>query len=279
MQFNGGRRSHLVTQVSAPSGMDFTFIKKNLDFQSIGGEIVFTEDRMWFNNLRGVIFGGDVQGGLDLSMGHAKDYTASVEVKNLDFARLTKLYFDFDSSKGELTGDYHFTGRSDDPRTLHGGGSVDVDHGNVFAIPFLGPLSGIVNTVLPGLGFDVAHQATANFLTDDGKISTANLDVKGVGFALYGGGWLGYMNDTMNFRVRLNSRGLPGAVLYPVSKLLEYSSQGPLSKPVWRPRVLTLPTLPPDERRPAIAPPGQTLAAPEKPAPTAPPSPPPAKPR
>ncbi len=265
VQFNGGRHSHLVTVVNAPGGMDFTFVKKNLDFQNIGGEIVFTEDRMWFNNLRGEIFGGDVRGGLDLSMGHAKDYTASIEVKNLDFARLTKLYFDFDSSKGELTGDYHFTGRSDDPHTLHGMGTVNVDHGNVFAIPFMGPLSGIVSTVLPGLGFDVAHQATANFLTADGKIYTGNLDVKGLGFALYGGGWLGYMNDTMNFRVRLNSRGLPGAVLYPVSKLLEYSSLGPLSKPVWRPRVLALPTLPPDERRPATAPPGQTPAVPEKP--------------
>ncbi len=62
-----------------------------------------------------------------------------------------------------------------------------------------------------------------------------------MGFALYGGGWLGYMNDTMNFRVRMNSRGLPGAVLYPVSKLFEYRSQGPLSKPVWRPSVLTAP--------------------------------------
>ena len=52
---------------------------------------------------------------------------------------------------------------------------------------------------MPGMGFDVAHQATANFLTSDGKIYTGNLDVKGLGFALYGGGWLGYMNDTMNF--------------------------------------------------------------------------------
>ncbi len=138
-----------------------------------------------------------------------------------------------------LSGDYHFTGTGDDARTLHGQGAVNVDHGNVFSIPFMGPLSRIVNAVLPGLGFDVAHQATANFQTDDGKIYTGNLDVKGSGFALYGGGWLGYTNDTMNFRVRLNSRGLPGAVLLPVSKLFEYTSQGPLSKPVWRPQVLS----------------------------------------
>ena len=141
----------------------------------------------------------------------------------------------------------------DNPASLRGTGTLNVDHGNVFAIPFMGPLSGLVSGVLPGLGFDVAHQATANFLTSEGKIYTGNLDVKGLGFALYGGGWLGYTNDTMNFRVRLNSRGLPGAVLYPVSKLFEYSSQGPLSKPIWRPRVLVLPAVVPPSSPPPAA--------------------------
>ena len=267
VQFAGGRNSRLVTEVNAPGGMDYTFIKRNLPFQNIAGQVVFTEERLWLNELHGEIFNGQVHGALDLALGRTKDYTASIDLKNLDFARLTKLYFDYDTSKGEMSGEYHWAGRSDDARTLRGMGTLSVDHGNVFAIPFMGPLSGIVSSVLPGLGFDVAHQATANFLTSEGRIYTGNLDVKGLGFALYGGGWLGYMNDTMNFRVRLNSRGLPGAVLYPVSKLFEYTSQGPLSKPVWRPRVLVLPMLPPDERKPATAPPGQTPAAPEKPVP------------
>ena len=65
--------------------------------------------------------------------------------------------------------------------------------------------------------------------------------MRGLGFSLFGGGWLGYADNTMSFRIRMNTRGLPGAVLYPVSKLFEYNSQGPLSKPVWRPRVLSVP--------------------------------------
>ena len=165
---------------------------------------------------------------------------------------------------GQLSGSYHFTGRGDDPRSLHGAGSLSIDRGDVFAIPFLGPLSSIVNTILPGLGFDVAHQATADFLTSDGKILTGNLAVKGAGFNLFGGGWLGYVDDTMNFRVRINSRGLPGAVLYPVSKLFEYSSQGPLARPVWRPRVLALhPASSSDETPAAASPPPAHLFPPE----------------
>lgn len=254
LQFEGGRNSHLVTEVSAPGGMDFVFMRKNLPFDAIAGQVVFNEEKMQFNDVRGEIFGGEARGTLDLALGRAKIYGATLDLKDVDFLKLTKLYFDYDESRGRLSGSYRWTGRGDDPRTLHGAGSLNVDRGNVFAIPFLGPLSTVVNTVLPGLGFDHAHQATANFLTSDGKIYTGNLDVKGMGFSLFGGGWLGYTTDTMNFRVRMNSRGLPGAVLYPVSKLFEYAAQGSLSKPFWRPKILTAP-IPGMETKPLTAPP------------------------
>ena len=242
LQFMGGRNSHLVTNVSAPGGMDYVFVRKTLPFQSITGQVVFNEERMSLNDVHAELLNGQAHGTLNLALGgrgSAHEYTATMELKDLDFARLTKLYFDYDSAKGLLSGSYRFTGRGDDPRTLRGSGAVTVDHGNIFAIPFLGPLSPVFNAVLPGLGFDEAHQASTNFLTDNGKIYMGDLDIKGRGFSLFGRGWLGYTSDTMNFRVALNTRGLPGMVLTPVSKLFEYSSQGPLSKPVWRPQVLS----------------------------------------
>ncbi len=242
LQFEGGRNSHLVTEVNAPGGMDYVFVKKTLPFQSIAGQVVFNEERMWLNDVRGEIFDGQARGTLNLALGgkgSAHEYAATLDFKDLDFARLTKLYFDYDTSKGQLSGGYHFTGKGTDERTLHGGGTLSVDHGNVFSIPFLGPLSPIFGAVLPGLGFDEAHQASVNFLTNGGKVFTGDLDVKGRGFSLFGAGWIGYVNDTMNFRVRLNTRGLPGAVLRPMSDLFEYASTGPLSKPVWRPKLLS----------------------------------------
>ena len=242
LRFEGGRNSHFVTNVNAPGGMDYVFAKKMLPFQEIAGQVVFNEERMWLNDVRGGIFGGQAHGTLDLALGGkggTHEYTATLDLKGLDFARLTKLYFDYDGSKGLMSGTYRFTGKGDDPRTLHGAGTLSVDHGNVFAIPFLGPLSPISAAMWPGLGFDEAHQASASFLTDGGKIFVGDMDIRGRGFSLFGRGWLGYTNDTMNFRAWMNTRGLPGVVLSPVSKLLTYSSQGPLSKPVWRPQVLS----------------------------------------
>jgi hypothetical protein len=43
----------------------------------------------------------------------------------------------------------------------------------------------------------------------------------------------------MQFYARVNARSLPGIVLFPVSKLFEYAADGKLSKPVWKPRILT----------------------------------------
>ena len=173
LQFEGGRNSHLVTNVEAPGGMDYVFIKKTLPFKDIAGQVVFNEERMWLNDVHGEIFNGQAHGSLDLALGGkggAHEYSAAMDFKDLDFARLTKLYFDYDSSKGQLFGNYNFTGRGTDERSLHGAGSLNVEHGNVFSIPFMGPLSPILNTLLPGLGFDEAHQASAPFLTDGGKI-------------------------------------------------------------------------------------------------------------
>ncbi len=252
LQFEGGRNSHLVTNVEAPGGMDYVFIKKTLPFKDIAGQVVFNEERMWLNDVHGEIFNGQAHGSLNLALGGkggTHEYSAALDFKDLDFARLTKLYFDYDNSKGQLSGNYNFTGRGTDERSLHGAGTLNVEHGNVFSIPFMGPLSPILSALLPGLGFDEAHQASAPFLTDGGKIYLDKMEVKGRGFSLFGRGWLGYTNDTMNFRVWLNTRGLPGLVLSPVSDLFEYASTGPLSKPVWRPKVLTnAPPLPGDKK-------------------------------
>ena len=36
----------------------------------------------------------------------------------------------------------------------------------------------------------------------------------------------------------MNAKGVPGVILYPVSKLFEYVSDGKMSEPVWRPKLL-----------------------------------------
>lgn len=257
VQFEGGMNSRLFVDFTAPAGLSYTFVRRELAFASASGRVVFTDPRLFVENLRGALFGGTLRGGLELNLlkGAPPDYSANLELSDVDFTRLTKLFFGYDESQGRLFGALRWSGRGEDPGTMRGVGGVRVERGNVFAIPVLGPLSPVLNEVLPGVGLNVARLATADFIITGGKIYNGNLNIKGTGFSMLGGGWLGFVDDTMNFRLRLNAQGIFGAVLYPVSKLFEYGSQGPLHKPVWRPRVLAAAiTAPAAEPPPAVPP-------------------------
>ena len=55
---------------------------------------------------------------------------------------------------------------------------------------------------------------------------------------MIGDGRLFFLDDRLNFNIRLNMQGLPGVLLFPVSKLLEYVGTGTLENPNWRPVLL-----------------------------------------
>jgi hypothetical protein len=235
----GGKTTRLGIQVEAPAGMDYTFLKKDLSASQVSGKLLFTSDRLKISEVAASILGGSLKGAADISLAVARPgYNASVVVDNVDFASLTKLYFDYENSRGRLNGRYEFGGRGDDGRAMEGRGELSLSEGNIFAIPFLGPLSGVLNSIVPGMGRDVARHAAASFSIAEGAITTDDLVVQGKGFSMIGNGKLFFLDDRMDFNVRINAQGLPGVLLFPVSKLFEYNADQKLSKPVWRPRIV-----------------------------------------
>jgi hypothetical protein len=239
VQCANDKGTHLDVHLEAPGGMDYTFCKKTLSLPRIGGEVFFGDHRIVLKDVVGTLCGGTVEGGADITFGrNAQGYTAKAEVKEMDFASITKLYFNYDGSHGLLNGKFDFGGKSDDPWTLYGKGSVEVTEGNVFAIPVLGPFSGILNTIVPGMGYNVSHDGTCTFAVRDGVITTHDLLVKGKGFDMIGDGRMFFLDDRLNFAIRLNAQGLPGVLLFPVSKLLEYAGTGTLEDPSWKPVLL-----------------------------------------
>jgi hypothetical protein len=153
----------------------------------------------------------------------------------MDFPRLTKLYFDYDTARGELSGNYAFAAVTGDTRTMHGGGKLKVANGSVFAIPVFGPLSGLIAAVIPGAGYSVAKQATATFTVKDGIIRTEDFKVSGKLFGMIGHGDLHFLDNKLDFDMRIDAKGA-GVLLTPVYELFEYKGEGSLSKPTWRPK-------------------------------------------
>jgi hypothetical protein len=235
-QFRGGKGTKLDITVDGPAGMDYVFLGKTLSFHKIDARLLFTNDRLQIVDLHGGLFGGNVRGSADISLAHNDQrYHAKIAVDSVNFPRLTDLYYNYKTVHGQLNGTYDFNGVGDKPRLMQGSGKIMVANGDVFAIPIFGPLSGIMGAIIPGVGYSIARNASANFRVKDGIIHTEDLEVAGQLFSMVGHGDIYFLDDKLDLDVRVDPKG-PGVLLTPVYKLFEYKGEGSLKNPDWHPK-------------------------------------------
>jgi hypothetical protein len=55
---------------------------------------------------------------------------------------------------------------------------------------------------------------------------------------MFGYGDIYFLNGGLDLSMRINAQGIPGLVFFPVSKLFEYHSDGTISEPHWRPKII-----------------------------------------
>ncbi len=232
-------------QITAPQGLSYTLIHRDLSFRGVAGTAVIKNQSLLVNLPHATLFGGAValKANVSIAPGNGS-YGADVTLSNIDFKSITKLYFDYDTSQGKLSGEYHFKTITGNDIAMQGAGNLLIKDGNVLALPIFGPLSSLMNDLVPGLGNQWARRATADFTVKEGVINTKNLSIQSAGFSMIGFGDIYYLEDRMKMIVRLNVQGLPGIVLFPVSKLFEYISEGSAKHPTWHPKFITLPKIP-----------------------------------
>ena len=238
-QFRGGKNTRLEVKVDGAGGMDYVFLGKTLTFDRVSGRLLFADDRLQITDIRGALLAGTLRGNADISLARNDPrYRAAISVSQINFPLLTDLYYNYKTAQGALNGTYDFNGLGTDWRTMRGKGKVEVNNGDVFAIPILGPLSGILNKILPGSGYSIARTATAAFKVENGIIHTDDFEAASVLFSMLGHGDIHFLDDKLDFSLRLNMKG-PGVLLTPVYKLFEYAGTGSLKKPDWHPAVLS----------------------------------------
>jgi hypothetical protein len=239
-QFHGGKNTRLEIKVDGTNGMDYVFLGKTLPFDHVAAQLLFTNDRLQLLDVHGDIFSGTLRGNADISLAKNNPrYHATLAVTNADFPHLTNLYFNYyhyRTARGQLSGAYDFDGFGTDARKMHGTGKVAVTNGDVFAIPVLGPISEILNHIVPGVGYSIARDAGAKFTIRDGIIHTDDFNVSGQLFSVVGHGDIHFLDDKIDLDVRISANG-PGIVLTPVYKLFEYKAEGSLKKPDWHPKI------------------------------------------
>jgi hypothetical protein len=237
-QFDGGKNTRFEIRVDGSRGMDYMFLGKTLLFDRISARLIFTSDRLQIQDLKGALFSGTTVGSAEISLGHNDPrYNAKIAVNQIDFPKLTMLYFNYRTAQGQLNGSYNFTGIGSDSRTMRGNGKLEVTHGDVFAIPVFGPLSEILNAIVPGSGYSIGRTATCTFAIKDGVFHTDDLEVQGKLFSMLGHGDVYFVNDKLDFTVRLDMHGA-GVLLTPMYKLFEYEGTGSAKHPDWHPKRL-----------------------------------------
>lgn len=225
--------------LNAAAGLGYTLIHKDLPFGPTRGTVLLRGQKLAIDLPSSRLFGGDVALKADVSVAPGDNrYGASVHLEDVDFLNLARLYFDYEESSGKLSGDYVFRAVGGDDRAMTGKGNLLIKDGNILAMPILGPLSLMMGEVIPGFGYQSAREATADFTVENGTITTRDLLIKGKGFSMIGNGSIYFLENRMNMNIRLNAQGLPGIVLFPVSKVFEYESVGSATNPKWRPKLL-----------------------------------------
>jgi hypothetical protein len=232
-------KNALRVKVDARGGLDYELIGKMLRFGPTQGTVNLLGQTVFADIPKSSLYGGSVKVKAEVSANPKKPtFGAELQLVRVDFASVTKRYFGYEKSKGLMSGHYKFTALLQDDSSMRGSGSIRVDEGHVLAIPVFGPLSEVISTIIPGAGHESARLATADFEIAKRVVSTSNLEVEGNGFTLFGSGNVRYPSGNMDMTVRINARGIPGLVLFPMSKLLEYVSIGTVSDPQWRPKIV-----------------------------------------
>ncbi len=232
-------KNNLSLEIESAEGLDYDLFGKTLRLGKTSAKVDVVGPWVNANIRRAALMDGRVAVKARVSIDPANPvFGADVSLERVNFAKLTKLYFDYEGSQGVGSGTFSFKAPLRSPSSMAGNGSIRVEDGNVFAIPLLGPLSEIISKIVPGTGYETARLATADFEVANEHIKTKNLVIEGVGFSLLGQGNIYFLTQKMDMAVRINARGVPGIVFFPVSKLFEYVSTGTVSDPDWRPKII-----------------------------------------
>ncbi len=229
----------LTVEIDAPAGMTYRLLDRDLEFGATEGMVRVEGRRVLADLRRTTLYGGRARVKASVSIDPDQpDFSVDVALDGVDFPALTKLYFGYDRSEGKLSGTYRFDASLRNLSQMVGAGTLRVEDGHVMEIPLFGPLSAVLDQIIPGAGHENANQAELDFTVARERIATKNLEISGAGFELAGEGSVGFPSGDLDLAVRINAKGIPGIVLFPVSKLFEYESTGTVSKPDWKPKIV-----------------------------------------
>lgn len=188
----------------------------------------------------GTLFDGRLGARLDFPDQAKAGHSATATLDRVDFSRLTALFGGKDETGGVVSSRFTYQTPDGAGATIEGSGTATLEEANIFALPLLGPLSTIITALLPGdrIAYSTARKADAAFRASRGRVTMSHFEAATRTFRLTADGIIDVVRDSVDVDARINLRGAPGLLLYPVSKLFEYHAGGTMNSPGWRPKLL-----------------------------------------
>lgn len=212
---------------------------KKLPFENVTATVGGRGGNVRFDIGARVLGGGMTLKGTFNDNRQPETYAGELRMNAVSFQRFAQVYSPGNESVGDISGHFKFSGRTNDWRALKGGGVIIIVNGNLLALPVLGPLTPVIGAILPSpiRGYNIAKEANCTFDVADGFIVTKNLEALTSSFRISSAGNIDFIRDDIDFNAEVSVRGLPGLVLFPVTKLLAYKGSGTISDTHWSPRI------------------------------------------
>lgn len=190
----------------------------------------------------GKLFGGPIAADLDWADLSTGVHTGNLTMTGIGFRGVGDRFNAERTSEGRLSGTFRWT-TGKGPRGLTGEGKLSLKDGNIFALPLLGPLSALVDALVPGkdLTYSIARDASATLRVENGIITIPDFKALTPMFELTSDGGIDYVADRVDADATLNFRGVVGIPFFLVSRLLEYTAEGTTATPGWHLKVLSNP--------------------------------------
>lgn len=247
VKFNGdvaenlGRANNFQATITSSNTMTFPFCGSDLPVEQANIELLMLGNVLHLPAFSGSLMNGLIKGELTSDFGdNMTGVTGAIQVRNVDFSPLVEVYRETSADtaptdEGQITGHIDFNYIAGDTKSLEGKGVAAILNGNIFSLPLFGPLSPLVEAVLPnaGVGYSVAKEATANFSISDGIVETNDFVALTPAFAMKLKGTVNCVTNNIDLNARLNARGVAQVTTFLLSYIFEFKGSGSIDDPEW----------------------------------------------
>ena len=184
------------------------------------------------------LFAGELSGNVKIEKLRSKrDYSAKIELKDVDFAKIAEVYFPGQESDGRFDALFSWHGRDLEMNSLNGTGTARLRDSAHIEVPLLGPLSSLMKDVIgkTKISHGSIHDLDTKFSIKDSTVSlekmTADLDA----FRIEGKGNIHLPSEAVEFQASLINQSVPTAVLGVLYEIFgSYKCTGTLDNPEWK---------------------------------------------